>query len=91
MLLPEVYNTCLSKNLILGKNARVMLTKNLNDIDGLVGGTCGTVTDIIKSNNTTFPQSVQFAKLAVNTDAKVHMYQHTQTHPQLSNYKMKSK
>ncbi|XP_057683515.1 uncharacterized protein LOC130910330 [Corythoichthys intestinalis] len=53
----KAYNTCLEETLLLGINARVMLCKNVDVVDGLVNGVCGTVTHIITSDNS-FPQRV---------------------------------
>ncbi|XP_078794680.1 uncharacterized protein LOC144988284 [Oryzias latipes] len=50
-------NTCLAGRLLLGKNARVMLCKNVDVADGLVNGACGIVTDIVYRNSD-FPQIV---------------------------------
>ena len=54
------YDTCLDETLLLGKDARVMLFKNLDVADGLVNGACGTVTHIVYPENdgTRFPQTV---------------------------------
>ena len=54
----KVFQTCLTEKLLLGNNARVMLTKNVDVMDGLVNGVCGTVTDIITSSNNIFPQMI---------------------------------
>ncbi|XP_042601481.1 uncharacterized protein LOC122140744 [Cyprinus carpio] len=55
----KTYNTCLDETLLLGKGARVMLCKNVDVIDGLVNGVCGTVTDIVFLNSEhKFPQTV---------------------------------
>ncbi len=55
----KTYNTCLDETLILGKGARVMLCKNVDVMDGLVNGVCGTVTHIVFPNNdNNFPQIV---------------------------------
>lgn len=54
----KVYNTTLAEQLLLGKNARVMLCKNVDVMDGLVNGVCGTVIDVSMSKNTKFPQKV---------------------------------
>ncbi len=55
----KTYNTCLDETLILGKDARVMLCKNVDVMDGLVNGVCGTVTHIVFPNNdNNFPQIV---------------------------------
>nr|XP_054591529.1 uncharacterized protein LOC129155826 [Nothobranchius furzeri] len=51
-------NTNLSEVLQLGKGARVMLCKNVDVIDGLVNGICGTVTEIKMLENDTFPKKV---------------------------------
>ncbi|XP_057716041.1 uncharacterized protein LOC130931338 [Corythoichthys intestinalis] len=53
----KVYKTCLEDSLLLGINARVMLCKNVDVVDGLVNGVCGTVTHIVSSENK-FPQRV---------------------------------
>lgn len=53
----KVHNTCLTETLHLGKHARVMLTKNIDVLDGLVNGVCGTVTDIVRSD-TNFPKAI---------------------------------
>ncbi len=55
----KTYNTCLDETLLLGKGARVMLCKNVDVMDGLVNGVCGTVTHIVFLNNELkFPQTV---------------------------------
>ncbi len=55
----KTYNTYLDETLLLGKGARVMLCKNVDVMDGLVNGVCGTVTDIVFPNNDNkFPQTV---------------------------------
>ncbi|KAA0701445.1 ATP-dependent DNA helicase PIF1 [Triplophysa tibetana] len=55
----KTYNTCLEETLLIGKGARVMLTKNVDVIDGLVNGACGTVTDIVyPDNEIKFPKTV---------------------------------
>lgn len=36
----KVYNTCLAEKLVLGGNTRIMLTKNMNVIDGLINEVC---------------------------------------------------
>ncbi|XP_030284360.1 uncharacterized protein LOC115588118 [Sparus aurata] len=56
----RAYDTCLDETLLLGKDARVMLFKNLDVADGLVNGACGTVTHIVYPENdgTRFPQTV---------------------------------
>ncbi|XP_073681626.1 uncharacterized protein [Garra rufa] len=54
----KMYNTCLDETLLIGKGARVMLCKNVDVMDGLVNGACGTVTDIVYSNNDKFPETV---------------------------------
>lgn len=54
----KVYNTCLDETLRLGKDARVMLGKNIDVMDGLVNGVCGTVTHIVYANDNKFPQTV---------------------------------
>ncbi|XP_073323364.1 uncharacterized protein [Pagrus major] len=56
----RAYDTCLDETLLLGKDARVMLLKNLDVADGLVNGVCGTVTHIVYPENdgTRFPQTV---------------------------------
>ncbi|XP_016118254.1 uncharacterized protein [Sinocyclocheilus grahami] len=55
----KTYNTCLDETLLLGKGARVMLCKNVDVMDGLVNGVCGTVTHIVFPNNDNkFPQTV---------------------------------
>ena len=51
-------HTCLSEQLLLGKDARVMLCKNVDVMDGLVNGVCGTVTHIVSSESSTFPVKV---------------------------------
>ncbi len=50
--------TCLAEQLLLGKDARVMLCKNVDIMDGLVNGVCGTVTDIVLTRDSRFPQKV---------------------------------
>ncbi len=50
--------TCLAEQLLLGKDARVMLCKNVDIMDGLVNGVCGTVTDIVFSEESRFPKKV---------------------------------
>ncbi|XP_031732276.1 uncharacterized protein LOC116399330 isoform X1 [Anarrhichthys ocellatus] len=55
----KAYDTCLAETLLLGVDARVMLCKNVDLMDGLVNGVCGTVTHIVYGNdNNTFPQTV---------------------------------
>ncbi|XP_050957725.1 LOW QUALITY PROTEIN: uncharacterized protein LOC127158760, partial [Labeo rohita] len=54
----KMYNTCLDETLLIGKGARVMLCKNVDVMDGLVNGACGTVTNIVYSNNDKFPETV---------------------------------
>ena len=56
----RTFDTCLDETLLLGKDARVMLFKNLDVADGLVNGACGTVTHIVYPENdgTRFPQTV---------------------------------
>ncbi|XP_062283095.1 uncharacterized protein LOC133987667 [Scomber scombrus] len=54
----RTHNTCLPEVLLLGKGARVMLCKNVDVMDGLVNGACGTVTDIIFPERNTFPKKV---------------------------------
>ncbi|XP_062414175.1 uncharacterized protein LOC119206796 [Pungitius pungitius] len=53
-----VFNTTLAQQLVLGENARVMLTKNVDMMDGLVNGVCGTVTHIVNSTGNNFPKIV---------------------------------
>ena len=53
-----VYSTCLEEKLLLGKDARVMLCKNIDIADGLVNGVCGTVTRIVRSETGNFPPKV---------------------------------
>ncbi|XP_041961680.1 uncharacterized protein LOC121719960 [Alosa sapidissima] len=45
----KVFNSCLPKCVSLGVGARVMLKKNIDVSDGLVNGACGTVVEIIHS------------------------------------------
>ncbi|XP_041957559.1 uncharacterized protein LOC121715728 [Alosa sapidissima] len=45
----KVFNSCLPKCVLLGVGARVMLKKNIDVSDGLVNGACGTVVEIIQS------------------------------------------
>lgn len=53
------FNTCLEETLFLGDGARVMLCKNVDVMDGLVNGVCGTVTNVVfPSNDNKFPQTV---------------------------------
>ena len=54
----RVYSTCLEEKLLLGKDARVMLCKNIDIADGLVNGVCGTVTRIVRSETGNFPPKV---------------------------------
>ena len=54
----NIYQTCLAERLVLGENARVMLTKNIDVTDGLVNGVCGTVRHIVISQGERFPQTV---------------------------------
>ncbi|XP_059198565.1 uncharacterized protein LOC131978809 [Centropristis striata] len=56
----RAFDTCLDEKLLLGKDARVMLFKNLDVADGLVNGVCGTVTHIVYPENDgkRFPQTV---------------------------------
>lgn len=51
-------NTCLSEQLLSGKDACVMLCKNVAVKDGLVNGMCGTVTHIVSSESSKFPLKV---------------------------------
>ncbi|XP_058494640.1 uncharacterized protein LOC131465769 [Solea solea] len=51
-------HTCLAEKLLLGRDARVMLIKNIDVMDGLVNGVCGTVTDIIRSETSDFPLKI---------------------------------
>ena len=56
----RAYDTCLDETLLSGKDARVILFKNLDVVDGLVNGACGTVTHIVylENDGTQFPQTV---------------------------------
>ncbi|XP_042269742.1 uncharacterized protein LOC121898666 isoform X1 [Thunnus maccoyii] len=54
----KTYNTCLTEQLLLGENARVMLCKNVDVTDGLVNGVCGTVTHIVGADKGKFPLKV---------------------------------
>lgn len=55
---PKALYTCLAASLCLGRNARVMLCKNIDVVDGLVNGACGTVTHIEFGEDKHFPLSV---------------------------------
>ncbi|XP_041863244.1 uncharacterized protein LOC121653673 isoform X1 [Melanotaenia boesemani] len=50
--------TALQRELLLGKNARVMLSQNIDVNDGLVNGVCGTVIYIEEPEKNTFPLKV---------------------------------
>uniref|UniRef100_A0A8P4GKF1 ATP-dependent DNA helicase n=1 Tax=Dicentrarchus labrax TaxID=13489 RepID=A0A8P4GKF1_DICLA len=54
----RTYNTCLEEVLLLRKDARVMLLKNIDVDDGLVNGVCGIVTDIVYPDTGKFPRMV---------------------------------
>lgn len=54
----RVFNTSLAKQLVLGERARIMLTKNVDVMDGLVNGVCGTVTHIVNLPGNNFPKIV---------------------------------
>ena len=55
---PNASNTSLPETLLLGKDARVMLCHNIDVLDGLVNGVCGTVTHIVPSDTKRFPRIV---------------------------------
>ncbi|XP_030019009.1 uncharacterized protein LOC115439319 [Sphaeramia orbicularis] len=50
--------TCLPEKLCLARNARVMLCRNIDVVDGLVNGACGTVTHIEFGEDKSFPLTV---------------------------------
>ncbi|XP_030019133.1 uncharacterized protein LOC115439438 [Sphaeramia orbicularis] len=50
--------TCLPEKLCLARNARVMLCRNIDVVDGLVNGACGTVTHIEFGEDKSFPLAV---------------------------------
>ncbi|XP_077364609.1 uncharacterized protein LOC144009028 isoform X1 [Festucalex cinctus] len=54
----KAHDACLAEKLLLGKDARVMLCKNVDVMDGLVNGVCGTVRHIVTYQNNKFPQKV---------------------------------
>ncbi|XP_029931521.1 uncharacterized protein LOC115376171 [Myripristis murdjan] len=51
-------DTSLPETLCLARNARVMLCKNVDVADGLVNGACGTVTQLVFGEDSTFPLTV---------------------------------
>ncbi|XP_034537729.1 uncharacterized protein LOC117811513 isoform X2 [Notolabrus celidotus] len=54
----RTYNTSLEETLPLGIDARVMLCKNVDVLDGLVNGVCGIVTHIVPASEGRFPKKV---------------------------------
>ncbi|XP_029910642.1 uncharacterized protein LOC115361416 [Myripristis murdjan] len=51
-------DTSLPETLCIARNARVMLCKNVDVADGLVNGACGTVTQVVFGEDSTFPLTV---------------------------------
>ncbi|KAL6455400.1 hypothetical protein MHYP_G00361440 [Metynnis hypsauchen] len=53
-----VHNTCLTRALHIGVNARVMLLKNIDVSDGLVNGAFGTVNEVCFDSDQDFPLKI---------------------------------
>ncbi|XP_029933202.1 uncharacterized protein LOC115377530, partial [Myripristis murdjan] len=65
-------DTSLPETLCIARNARVMLCKNVDVADGLVNGACGTVTQVVFGEDSTFPLTVyvRFDDVNIGSDRR---------------------